>query len=599
VSDHDLETESNTGPADTAVSTGDGMAVDQSPQDKKKTRVRKKRVRKFFRPPSGSSLWLRMLPYLAVLVIVVGIVVGVAYAWQYTNSPSFCGTTCHTMPPEYAAYQLSPHSQVKCVECHIGRDFILSQVWRKTGHLRLVFLTVFKTYEYPIYAKGMRPAPQICEKCHSPAKFSNDSLISIKHYQADENNTPYTIDLIMHTGGGTKREGLGYGIHWHIENKVQFVSTDSLDQNIPYIRVTKYDGTVEEYVDVTMNFDTSTVDKSSLKTMDCITCHNRVTHTVPYPDQSVDSSLARGVISTDIPYIRREGVAVLNRVYRTQAEAFAEIAKLDVYYRDFYPDFYATGAAKVKDAIAELQRIYSVSVFADQDIDWTTHPNNVGHINSAGCFRCHDGKHLNANNQAIRLECNLCHSIPIVTGPQNLVTRIEIVNGPEPASHLNANWISLHNQVFDSTCANCHTVTDPGGTSNTSFCSNSACHGTVFTYAGFDAPALREILKEQLPAPTPVTPLPSASDKPTYESYAGPLFNAKCGSCHGSTASAGLNLTTYASAIKGASDGPVIVPGDSAHSKLVEVQSAQHFANLSAEELQTIEQWIDAGAPEK
>ena len=28
---------------------------------------------------------------------------------------------------------------------------------------------------------------------------------------------------------------------------------------------------------------------------------------------------------------------------------------------------------------------------------------------------------------------------------------------------------------------------DPGGTSNTSFCSNSACHGNVFTYAGFDA----------------------------------------------------------------------------------------------------------------
>ena len=31
----------------------------------------------------------------------------------------------------------------------------------------------------------------------------------------------------------------------------------------------------------------------------------------------------------------------------------------------------------------------------------------------------------------------------------------------------------------------------------------------------------------------------------------------------------GLNLTTYAGAIKGGKDGPVIVPGDAANSKLI------------------------------
>ena len=76
---------------------------------------------------------------------------------------------------------------------------------------------------------------------------------------------------------------------------------------------------------------------------------------------------------------------------------------------------------------------------------------------------------------------------------------------PEPDSHFNPNWISLHNQAFDSSCAACHTMDDPGGTSNTSFCSNSAYHGNVYTYAGFDAPALREILKAQLPPPDRIT----------------------------------------------------------------------------------------------
>ena len=64
------------------------------------------------------------------------------------------------------------------------------------------------------------------------------------------------------------------------------------------------------------------------------------------------------------------------------------------------------------------------------------------------------------------------------------------------------------------------------------------------------------------------------------------------------TASAGLNLSTYADTMKGGDSGPVIVEGDSAGSLLVKVQSGQHFATFSAEELEVIKQWIDAGAPE-
>ena len=52
--------------------------------------------------------------------------------------------------------------------------------------------------------------------------------------------------------------------------------------------------------------------------------------------------------------------------------------------------------------------------------------------------------------------------------------------------------------------------------------------------------------------------------------------------------------------MKGGEDGPVIVAGNSAGSRLVQVQSTgKHFANLTAEELETIKQWIDGGAPEK
>jgi cytochrome b subunit of formate dehydrogenase/mono/diheme cytochrome c family protein len=86
----------------------------------------------------------------------------------------------------------------------------------------------------------------------------------------------------------------------------------------------------------------------------------------------------------------------------------------------------------------------------------------------------------------------------------------------------------------------------------------------------------------------------------TWDAYAGQVFQQKCAACHGAAAIAGLNLTTYADALKGSANGPVIVPKDSASSKMIQVQSAGgHPGQLTAEELANIKEWIDAGAAEK
>jgi cytochrome c2 len=186
-----------------------------------------------------------------------------------------------------------------------------------------------------------------------------------------------------------------------------------------------------------------------------------------------------------------------------------------------------------------------------------------------------------------------------VAGTEDFVTRIEISRGPEPESHRNANWITLHNQAIDSSCTACHTMEDAGGTSNTSFCSNSACHGSVFTFAGFDAPKLREILQAQIPAPAPTPTAGPPVENPTYEANVGALMTAKCAACHNETTLAGgLDVSTFDALMLGGKDGEVIVPGNPAGSLLMTVQSGQHFANLSAAELEIVQVWIEAGAPE-
>ena len=95
--------------------------------------------------------------------------------------------------------------------------------------------------------------PQVCEKCHNPEKFSENSVKEIKTYDAAKNNELSTTYLSFKTGGGTQREGLGKGIHWHIENDIEYISTDDphLQQEIPWVKVTNADtGETQIFTDV-------------------------------------------------------------------------------------------------------------------------------------------------------------------------------------------------------------------------------------------------------------------------------------------------------------------------------------------------------------
>jgi cytochrome b subunit of formate dehydrogenase/mono/diheme cytochrome c family protein len=102
-------------------------------------------------------------------------------------------------------------------------------------------------------------------------------------------------------------------------------------------------------------------------------------------------------------------------------------------------------------------------------------------------------------------------------------------------------------------------------------------------------------------AVTPATTGESVtSTTPSWDNGIGQLFQQKCAVCHGDSGMAGLNLMTYADTMKGSSNGPVIVPGDAANSKLVVKQQAgNHPGQLTADEINQVISWIDAGAPEK
>ncbi|MFQ5576627.1 MAG: c-type cytochrome domain-containing protein, partial [Anaerolineae bacterium] len=432
--------------------------------------------------------------------------------------------------------------------------------------------------------------------CHSPEKFSDDSLREFKRYDAAKNDELSITYLLFKTGGGTLREGRGKGIHWHIENKVEYIATDGhpLEQQIPWVRVTYADsGKVDEYVDIEagLPLDFAETNRSNIKIVDCMTCHNRISHLFRTPSDALDDAMARGVISPEIPYIKQNAVAVVERQYPSMEEAQKAIGGLREYYQVNWPGYYANHNAKIQQAINELRDIYQRMVFPTMDVSWTTHPNNLGHKQSAGCFRCHDGKHLNQNNESIRIECNLCHSIPLKNRPDGTTAILPVEEQFEPESHIDTNWVSRHRFEFDNTCEGCHDVSNPGGGDDTSYCANSGCHATEWKFAGLNAPGIVELtnkLDGNLPT-YPEVPL-------TWDDLIGPILQDRCVPCHGGTA--GLYLNSYDGALAGGNLGPAIIPGNSAESMLVELQRNHHPNSLAPAQLEWIEQWIDAGAPE-
>lgn len=457
-----------------------------------------------------SVIAVGLMIMLALLVFVTGVT-----TWEYTNSTAFCGTTCHTMPPEYTAYQRSPHARVPCVDCHLGRERALNAIPRKVSEVSHVTSLLLAKYETPIYVKNLRPARETCEECHFPQKFSFDTFREITHYGLDEKNTPVRTFLVLKTGGQV-RPGLSRGIHWHIANQVWFLATDPHKQNIVYVREILEDGTTNEYYDVEAGIDADYVAQrqDQLHLMDCIDCHNRISHKFPSPEQAMDEAIAQGRIDPSIPFIKSWGVDFLIQQFRSHDEARQQAEKLDAWYQRNYTDFYFSGRnrVRIRAAIEEIKKLYAATVFPEMDIGWATHPDNIGHKEFPGCFRCHDGKHLSPEGKAIRLECNICHSIPELSGPGLPAPVINVARADEPESHHDTSWLALHREkryAEDAECAGCHNMADAGKATNVSFCSNSACHGTAWVFAGLDAPALRARL-----ALEPKPPPPSTSKQP-------------------------------------------------------------------------------------
>ena len=334
---------------------------------------------------------------------------------SYMDSTTFCGLTCHTvMAPEYSAYQNSPHSRVECVHCHIGPGagwFVRS----KLSGLRQVFAVTLKTYSQPIPSpvKYLRPARETCEQCHWPQRFSGDKILVKMNYKEDEKNTPLTTALILKIGGFTRTGSQGiHGRHLDQGSRIRYIAIDDRRQVIPVVYYTDDHGKTVEFVSTDIKATKEQLAKGEERAMDCIDCHNRPTHAFELPENAVDLRISRSTISTELPFIRKKAVELLKADYPNRETAKSRIEEgITSYYRSTYPDIYNNKRALVEQAADAVSAIYLRNIFPDMKVGWGVHPNNLGHNDFPGCFRCHDGSHTSADGQTISNDCSACHNL--------------------------------------------------------------------------------------------------------------------------------------------------------------------------------------------
>jgi hypothetical protein len=359
----------------------------------------------------------RRLMIVAMLTIANVVIVSLAAfrGVEYMDSPQFCGRVCHTvMEPEYTAYLDGPHSRVHCVDCHIGPGapwFVKS----KLDGLRQVWAVAVNSYERPVPTPvhDLRPARDTCEQCHWPAKFTGDLIKTYRTFASDETNSEDVTTMRLRVGGGSWRFGGPHGIHWHISanHTVEYVAADEDREVIPWVRLTDADGRVTVFT--AEGVPAEPQPEGELRTMDCVDCHNRPTHRfAPSVESAVDQALASGALPQNLPYVRREAVRVLEEEFQDRATAEQRIAeRLQTFYETGYPDLVRAGDGRIAQAIGGTQRVYAHNVFPAMDVTWGTHPSHIGHSESEGCFRCHDGGHAAPDGSVIRQDCDLCHTM--------------------------------------------------------------------------------------------------------------------------------------------------------------------------------------------
>lgn len=435
------------------------------------------RVRGAFRLPRSRRGVLGLLLVIGALSTVA--LVGAIRVVTWTETADFCGR-CHTMGPELVAHEAGPHRDVTCGECHVEPG-VEGWIRAKLNGTRQLVEIVLGTFPEPIPPPdhdNLPPPEKTCLACHSLERVGTANLVTRTQYTDDEANTRQFIGLFIRPGGGDVFD-TSRSVHWHVLADVEYRSADPNAQTIDWIRVTRPDGLVREFIakdevrlaeDVRPDIERLAA-AADPRRMDCLDCHNRIGHPLLNPRREFDAALSSGRIDRELPYIKREGMRILWSSFASEAQAEAEAERLRDFYALRYPRIAETRATAINQAIEQIKVLYRLTATPEMRVTAKTYPDNLGHTDFIGCFRCHDGGHYRVKDGALTDEripssCDTCHTFPQIGGaiaspplgipPETHDDRLFVFNHRNIATSVDPGGISCGECHARDYCSNCH-----------------------------------------------------------------------------------------------------------------------------------------------
>lgn len=333
----------------------------------------------------------------------VNLVIGGSLSYSavhYMESNNFCGTACHqVMGPEFRAYAVGNHTNVKCVACHVGEG-AGNMVKAKLNGTRQLLLVLTGGYSRPIPAPfhGLKDAQETCLNCHQATHDFGEKLWQTAKFN-DAGERLDTV-MLMKLGGGSTGKGI-HGAHLAADVSIEYDAADEKRSSIVRVRYRKGAETREYAKSGTGVFT---------RRMDCLDCHNRPAHAMKTAERAVDDAFVEGRLSTGVPKLRGAALDVLKQSYATSREASGAIPQRLVAY--FEKNDAATLGARRSDidkAGMVLKELFATNVSPEMKLAWGTYPIHIGHTESPGCFRCHGDELKTKGGQTITQDCEACH----------------------------------------------------------------------------------------------------------------------------------------------------------------------------------------------
>jgi NapC/NirT cytochrome c family, N-terminal region len=377
--------------------------------------------------PDRRLVFRRVAVFFGVMTV-VNVVIGSQVSYRAVarmETTQFCGQSCHIMKPQFVANQRGVHRNVQCAECHVvpgAAGFVEAKM---NGTRQLIEVTL-GTYPRPV-PPGLQTGRLVssadtCERCHSRAVDSGRRLRVLSKFKDDEANTPVQTVLMMNVGGGATGSASGiHGMHMGPGVEIHYQAADAQRSIIPWV---EYRNSRTGETTVYKAADAKGTSGNTFA-MQCADCHNRPGHSFETPKEGVDSAIAQGRIPVSLPFAHKVGIQVISAEYANEPDAAKKIPDaFAAFYRQKYPDVAARRQKEIEQAGLALSEIRQRNVYPDLGVKWGSYPNNLGHMDSPGCFRCHDESHATAAKKTITQDCNSCHQALAVeeTSPDILKT---------------------------------------------------------------------------------------------------------------------------------------------------------------------------------